>query len=350
MSDRIYYDMASDEVFDKADEWLITFKNHYASIGAAFLGIYADDPEIMTGVDPSRMSRKSKAYAEGLKTYRKRMNSNKNAWCEICMPSLAWARKVFPDLSEEDAMEALWQAILKSTRADQENPIQAWNMHQLALDKKIDRLNIKKFTSLKYKNSLGTDLIVELPEKHLWFGGANTHATEGYKFVANMPTEEIFSLPKYDGVNGKVVSSYPLIYNGLLIKDFWFEFKEGIVVDYGASENQEVLREILETDEGAKRLGEVALVPYDSPISNQGILFYDSLYDENASCHFALGEAYPFCLEGGLDMSEDQLKSCGANISTCHVDFMIGTEDLEIIGITKDGEEVPVFLNGNFAI
>ena len=349
-SDRIYYDMAADDVFDQADEWLISFKNHYASIDAAFLGIYADDPEIMTGVDPTKMSRKNKAYAEGLKSYRNRMNSNKNAWCEICMPSLAWAKKVFPDLSETDAMDALWQAILKSTRADQENPVEAWKEHQSALDKKIDRLNTSKFSALRYRNNLGTNLIVELPEKHIWFGGANTHAINDYKFVANMPTEEIFSLPKYNGVNGKIVSSYPLNYNGILIKDFWFEFKDGLVVNYGASENQATLTEILETDEGAKRLGEVALVPYDSPISNQGILFYDSLYDENASCHFALGEAYPFCIEGGEDMTEDELKENGANLSITHVDFMVGTEDLEIVGITRQGKEIPVFLKGNFVI
>ncbi len=165
-----------------------------------------------------------------------------------------------------------------------------------------------------------------------------------------MPTEEIFTLPKFSGVNGKLVSSYPLSYNGVLIKDFWFEFKDGLVVHYGASENLATLTELLNADEGAKRLGEVALVPYDSPISNQGILFYDPLFDENASCHFALGEAYPFCLEGGEDMGEDELKSNGANISNTHVDFMVGTKDLEIIGVTSDGKEIQVFFNGNFVI
>lgn len=350
ISDRIYYDMAADDVFDQADEWLISLKNHYATIDAAFLGIYADDPEIMSGVDPTKMSRKNKAYAKGLKSYRNRIASNKNAWCEICMPSVAWAKKVYPKLSEADAMGSLWQAILKSTRTNQENPIEAWKDHQLTLDKKLDILNATKFSTLKYKNSLGTNLIVELPENHVWRGGANTHSRYDYKFVPNIPTEEIFSLPKYNGVNGKIVSSYPLIYNGILIKDFWFEFKEGIVVNYGASENLETLTEILETDEGAKRLGEVALVPYDSPISNQGILFYDSLYDENASCHFALGEAYPFCIEGGEEMSEDELKDNGANISMTHVDFMIGTKDLDIIGVTREGKEIQVFLDGNFVI
>jgi len=349
-SERIYFDMAADDVFDQADEWLISFKNHYANINAAFLSIYADDPEIMTGVDPTKISRNNKAYAKGLKPYRNRLHSNKNAWCEICMPSPAWATKVFPELSETDAIESLWQAILKSTRADLDNPVEAWKEHQLSLDKKIDILNTTKFSALKYKNSLGTNLTVELPDKHRWFGCANTHAIDGYKFVPNMPGEEIFSLPKYNGVNGKIVSSYPLIYNGVLIKDFWFEFKDGVIVNYGASENLATLTEILETDEGAKRLGEVALVPYDSPISNQGILFYDPLFDENAACHFALGEAYPFCIEGGEDMSEDELKNNGANISVTHVDFMVGTKDLEIVGVTREGDKIQVFLDGNFVI
>ncbi len=180
-SERIYYDMAADEVFDQPDEWLISFKNHYASIGAAFLGIYADDPEIMAGVDPAKISRNSRAYASGLKSFRNRMHSNKNAWCEICMPSPSWARKVFPDLPVNEAVEALWQAILKATRADQENPIEAWKEHQSAIDVKLHTLNTNKFSALKYKNSLGTDLIVELPDKHVWYGGANTHAIDGYK-------------------------------------------------------------------------------------------------------------------------------------------------------------------------
>lgn len=350
ISERIYYDMAADDVFDQADEWLISFKNHYANIDAAFLSIYADDPEILEGVDPSKVSRKNKAYSKGLKSYRNRMSSNKNAWCEICMPSTAWAAKVFPELSEAEAMESLWQAILKSTRTDQDNPVEAWNEHQQSLEKKLDFLNSAKFTTLKYKNNIGTDLTVELPDKHIWSGCTNTHAVNGYKFIPNIPAEEIFTVPQYNGVNGRIVSSFPLNYNGVLIKDFWFEFKDGSVVDYGASENMATLTEILETDEGAKRLGEVALVPYDSPISSQGILFYDSLYDENASCHFALGEAYPFCIEGGGDMSEEELKSKGVNVSITHVDFMIGTEDLEIIGVTKDGKTIQIFLDGDFVI
>jgi aminopeptidase len=348
ISERIYFDRAADEVFDQADEWLITFKNHYANINASFLGIYADDSEIMSGVDSKKMSRNNKAYSKGLKTFRNRMNSNKNAWCEVCMPSVAWAKKAFPEQSEEEAMASLWLAILKSTRADQDDPIQAWKEHQLRQDAKIEELNTLKFTSLKYKNSLGTNLIVELPEKHIWRGCTNTHAIDAYKFIPNMPGEEIFTLPKKTGVNGRVVGSYPLVYDGVVIRDFWFEFEDGLVVDYGASENLSTLREILETDKGAKFLGEVALVPYDSPISNQGILFYDTLFDENASCHFALGQVYPFCIEGGEDMSEEELEESGVNTSMTHVDFMIGTDDLEIIGLTKEGEEVLVFSQGNF--
>jgi aminopeptidase len=207
-----------------------------------------------------------------------------------------------------------------------------------------------QFRALKYKNSIGTDVVVEMPENHIWFGGADTHTLKGYKFIANIPTEEIYSLPKYNGVNGKIVSSYPLNYHGVIIEDFWFEFKDGVVVDYDAKTNKKMLTELLNTDKGSKRLGEIALVPYDSPISNTGLMFYNTLFDENASCHFALGESYPICIEGGAEMSEEELLKSGANVSDKHVDFMVGTSDLEITGITEDGTEIQIFLNGNFVI
>lgn len=348
-SGRIFYDMASDEVFDEVKAWKVAFNNHYAEIDAAFLTILSDDPNIFEGVEPSKMSRMNKAYAEHLKPYRSKLMSNKVAWCLGSVPSESWAKKVFPELEVDKAMEALWDAIFKATRADLEDPVKAWEAHDGNLREKLNRLNDIRFEKLVYKNSIGTNVEVKLPETHLWYGGADTHVVKNYRFVANMPTEEVYTLPKRDGVNGKIVSSYPLVYNGVLIKDFWFEFKDGMVVDFGANENQNMLDEILAMDEGAKRLGEVALVPYDSPISNLGLLFYETLFDENASCHFALGEAYPICIEGGEDMSEEELIEKGANVSDTHIDFMVGTEDLDIVGITKDGKEVQVFKNGNFA-
>lgn len=349
-SRKIYYEMASDETFDEPVEWSAQFKNHYADIDSAFLSISASDPEMMKGIDPSKFSRVAKANAELIKPYRKKLMSNKCAWCVASVPTEGWAKKVFPHMTAEKAMEALWQAILLSTRANLDNPVAAWKEHQKSLEEKMTILNETQFKYLKYKNSIGTDVTVELPDNHIWFGGSDDHAVKGYKFVANIPTEEIFSLPKATGVNGKIVSSYPLNRNGVLIKDFWFEFKDGLVVDYGAGENLDTLKELLNTDEGSKRLGEVALVPYNSPISNQGILFYNTLFDENASCHFAIGEAYPICIKNGEDMTEEELKNAGANTSITHVDFMVGTKDLEIIGLTKDGKEIQIFREGNFAI
>jgi aminopeptidase len=346
---RITYDMAPDEIFDEFPEWSKTFYNDYAAKGAAFMSIAASDPELMKDVDPKRISRSNKARNTALEHFRGLQMSNKNVWCVGSVPTSAWARKVFPAMPEEKAVDALWAAIFKTVRADQTDPVQAWQDHQAALNLRLDFLKKHNFTSLHYKNSLGTDLTIALPKGHHWFGGGD-ECLQGYVFVANMPTEEVFTMPHKNGANGRIVSSMPLNHNGNLIKDFWFEFKDGLVVDYGAKAGLETLKEILETDDGAKRLGEVALVPYESPISKMGILFYNTLFDENASCHFALGKAYPTCIEGGTDMSKEALAAAGVNDSLTHVDFMVGTADLEIKGTKADGSEVTVFRNGNFAL
>jgi len=347
---RMYFEYANDEVFDEANEWVINFTNHYADIDACFLFVSASDPELMKGIDQTRISRQSKAYAKDTKeAHMKRMN-NRNSWCIASMPTKPWARKVFPDLSDEDALEALWQAILSATRANEEDPVKAWEEHQKNLDSKLRFLNDTKFKAFKYKNSIGTDVTVGMPENQLWFGGADLHIPKGYKFIANIPTEEVYSAPHRDHVNGKIVSSYPLNRNGVLITDFWLEFKDGLIIDFGAGENYDTLKELIENDYGSNRLGEIALVPYDSPISNQNILFYNTLFDENASCHFAIGSSYPICIQGGEDMSDEELNAQGGNTSDTHVDFMVGTSDLEIIGITKENLEIPIFQNGNFVI
>lgn len=348
--DRLFFDMAADEVYDETKAWRLAFFNDYADMDAAFLSIVSDDPDIMKGVPPTKLSRVQKAYAEPMKPWRSKLMSNRCSWSVVSMPTKAWATKVFPDLTEEAAVEALWEAIIKSTRCDQEDPVAAWAAHQEELDQKLKVLNETQFKTFKYKSGLGTDLVVDLPDKHVWFGGGDTHTDKGYRFIANMPTEEVFTMPRRDGVNGKVYASYPLVYNGVRIEDMWLEFKDGLVVDYGASENLETLKTLMDIDEGAKRLGEMALVPYDSPISNQKILFYETLFDENASCHFAFGEAYPICVQGGENMSEEELHAVGANTSDAHVDFMVGTADLEIIGVKADGTEVQIFKDGNFAI
>jgi aminopeptidase len=347
-STRITFDLAPEEIFDEYPAWGKVFFNDYAARGAAFLSIMADDPDIMKGVDPSRISRQAKARGTALEAYRSAQMSNKHTWCVASVPTKAWALKVFPAMTESQAIEALWQAIFKSVRADQADPVASWRRHQEALDVRIKFLNETQFAALRYRNTLGTDLLVKLPENHIWFGGGDECA-KGYMFMANMPTEEIFTAPHRHGANGRLVSSLPLNHHGNLVEDFWFSFRDGVVVDYGARQGLPTLRELLDTDEGSRMLGEVALVPHDSPISNQGILFYNTLFDENASCHFALGKAYPTCVKDGTDMDKNQLAAAGINDSLIHVDFMVGSADLTITGIRKDGSELPVFINGNFA-
>lgn len=345
---KIRFTHGPEEIFEEFPSWQKELYISYTKEGAAFLSISASDPELMKDVDPERMAKAEKARSIALKEYYEQLMANKNVWCVASVPTPAWAAKVFPGLSEEDAVEKLWETICKTVRADQEDPVTAWEAHKNNLKEKMAFLNKNQFKMLHYKNSLGTDLRIELPEGHLWLGGSD-YTPGGVEFIANMPTEEIFTLPKKTGVNGTVVSSMPLNYNGNLIDEFSFAFKDGKVVDFSAKKGYDVLKKLLETDEGALYLGEVALVPYDSPISNLNILFYNTLFDENASCHLAIGKAYPVCIKGGEDMSEAELEKAGVNDSLTHEDFMIGTADLEIMGTTIDGREIPIFKNGNFA-
>ncbi|MBN2618947.1 MAG: aminopeptidase [Spirochaetales bacterium] len=349
-SDRIRFNMGPDEIFDNVNSWDLDFLNSTVNQDAAYLRISASDPELMKDVDPKRMARQSKAITLGSEYYRSRLMSNQNVWCVASIPTESWAKKVFPNEKNSiDSVNKLWDAIFKAVRVDTPDPVQAWKEHQDILSKRKKFLNDSNFKSLNYKNSLGTNVTVELVENHIWFGGGEESST-GQHFIANMPTEEIFSMPKKDGINGKIVSSLPLNYHGNLIRDFYFVFKDGLIVEFDAKEGRDVLEELLQTDEGAKRLGEVALVPYDSPISNSKTIFYNTLFDENASCHFALGRAYPINIKNGENMNKEEMNKAGVNDSLVHVDFMVGSSDLEITGIKDDGTEIPVFVNGNFVL
>jgi len=348
LTKKIKYVNAPSEIFDEYPEWKKVFYQSYSKGGAAFVSIAAEDPELMKDVAPDRIMRAQKAANTANKEFRDRLMSNVNTWNVVSVPTVSWARKVFPELSEEDAINSLWEAILTSVRVNEQDPVAAWKKHKENLEKVIKWLNNKQFHQLHFHNSLGTDLTINLPEGHIWTGGAEV-SQQGIDFIANMPTEEVFTLPHRDGVNGRVVSSMPLQYNGNLIENFTMTFQDGKIIDYSAEKGYETLKGLIEADEGASRLGEVALVPFDSPISNTGILFYNTLFDENASCHLALGKAYPVCLEGGTSMDKEQLRKAGVNDSLVHEDFMIGTSDLSIMGVTREGERIPVFLNGNFA-
>ncbi|HHT50846.1 MAG TPA: aminopeptidase [Eubacteriaceae bacterium] len=344
---RMRFLKAPEEVFEEFPQWKRDFYLHYIKEGAAFLSISASDPELFMDVDPSRMAKANKTTNTALREYRESIMSNKNTWCVASIPTLSWAKKVFPHLPQEKVINKLWSTILKAVRIDGGDFINQWKEHNKNLRKTREFLNNKNFKTLHYKNSLGTDLTVELPKDHIWLGGSE-FTPAGIEFNANIPTEEVFTLPKKTGVNGKVVSTKPLNYNGNLIEDFSLRFKEGKIIDFTAEKGYETLKNIIETDEGSYYLGEVALVPYDSPISNLNILFYNTLFDENASCHFAFGKAYPVCLKDGQNMNKEELKKAGVNDSLVHTDFMIGSRDLEIVGTTWNGDKVEIFKNGNF--
>ena len=348
LTGKLKYKYSPMEVFETVPEWVKESRLSYAKEGACFLSISASDPELLKDVDPKKVATFRKASSIASREFSSRLMSNENAWSIVSIPTVGWAKKVFPNVSEDEAVEKLWAAIFKIVRVDSQDPVKAWEEHKNTLKKNMDFLNSKRFKSLHYTNSLGTDLIIQLPEKHLWAGGAE-FTQDGTEFIANMPTEEIFSMPKKTGVNGKVVSSMPLNYGGNLINNFSLTFKDGKVVDFSAEEGYETLKNLLDTDEGAKYLGEVALVPYNSPISNSNIIFFNTLYDENASCHLAFGKAYSLCIKDGEKMSEEELLKEGANDSLTHVDFMIGTKDLQITGTTYDNEKFDIFVNGNWA-
>ena len=345
---RMKFEYAPMEVFENFPKWYADGMEDYAEKGAGFISISAQDPYLLKGIDPKKIAANNKSSSIALKKFREYTMNDINSWCVISIPTKKWAKRVFPDVNEEEAVEKLWDAIFKALRIYEEDPVEAWKNHLNNIESKVKFLNEMNFKKLHYKSSNGTDLEVELPEGHIWAGGGGNNS-KGVYFVANMPTEEVFTMPHKYRVNGVVYSTKPLNYGGNLINNFSLTFKDGKVVDFTAEEGYEVLKDLLDLDEGAKRLGEVALVPYDSPISNSNIIFYNTLFDENASCHFALGKAYPTNLKGGPDMNEEELDKAGVNDSLTHVDFMVGTDDLSIVGETREGKKVQIFEKGNWA-
>ncbi|TCT26310.1 aminopeptidase II [Melghiribacillus thermohalophilus] len=345
---RMKFEREPMHVLENYPEWKVKMLTDHVKKGGAVLSVYAPNPDLLKGVDPKRMATANKAAGEALKDYRAYMMNDRVQWSLVSIPTEKWAKKVFPDLSEKEAVEKLWEQIFRITRVDQEDPIVAWKKHNERLRKAREILNEKQYKKLIYK-APGTDLEIELPENHIWSGGSAVAET-GAEFNPNMPTEEVFTAPHKDGVNGTVVNTKPLNYNGNLIDQFSLTFKDGKVVDFSAEVGYETLKHLLDTDEGSRRLGEVALVPHNSPISQSGLIFYNTLYDENASCHLALGEAYPTTIVGGSKLSEEELKERGMNVSINHEDFMMGSADLDIDGVTKDGKTEPIMRNGNWAL
>lgn len=345
---RLRYQHCSSEHLSHIPLYLQELRNQYALHHAAFLFIESEDPEALQNIDPMKIQTYQKAVKSACRPFYDGMDQALNRWCIVGAPSVGWANKVFPQMSDQEAVEALWKAIWKVTRCDQEDPIKAWEEHRQSFLRRVRILNEKKIRSLHYQNSLGTDLTIGMNKDYV-FAGGGSYTTDGVYSFPNIPTEEIFTSPRFDQVEGIVYSAMPLHYQGHIIDEFWLRFHQGRIVDYGAKCGYDALKSIIETDEGSHYLGEVALVPYDSPIRQMNLLFYHTLFDENAACHLAIGKGFGECLQGGLQMDKQQLHQHGINDSLTHVDFMIGTKDLSICATLQDGETFWIFKEGNFA-
>ncbi|MFB4163708.1 aminopeptidase [Alteribacillus sp. JSM 102045] len=345
---RLKYEKAPDDAFKEFPSWIAKGREELAEKGAAFITVKSTDPDLLKGVDQNRIATANKTAGEAMDTFRSYIQSDLVSWLVIAAPSFGWAKKVFPNVSEEEAEKKLWEAIFKAVRADRENPVAEWDEHNKRLQEKAAFLNEKKFKQLHYQ-APGTDLTIDLPEGHIWAGGGSDNK-DGVHFIANMPTEEVFTVPHKTGVNGCVKNTKPLNYSGNVIDDFTIHFKDGKITEVSAQEGEETLKNLIETDEGSHYLGEVALVPHSSPISQSGTLFYNTLFDENASNHLAIGSAYAFCMENGTEMSKEEKEANGLNTSITHVDFMIGSGEMNIDGKLFNGESEPLMRNGEWVI
>ena len=309
--------------------------------------ILSADPDGMRGADREKLTLSSAARSAILKPYNDRM-TNRHQWCVAAVPSEGWAKKVFPEDRAGAAVEKLWELILKTSRADGKDPLTDWMWHNRALRDRCDKLNALGLVSLEYKSANGTDFRIGLIDRARFIAGKKCTA-DGKYFNPNIPTEECFTTPRRDSAEGIVYAVKPLSYGGELIENFWLRFEGGRVVGFGAEKNEEALKSIFAADEGASYLGECALVPYDSPINRCGVLFYNTLFDENACCHLALGRGYTNTIENFAAYTRSDFEEMGVNDSSVHVDFMIGAEDLRIDGVTKSGERVRIFEGGVWA-
>jgi len=345
---RLEYENCPVEHFDTTPSWRVEQLNSLAEAGAAFLYLEGEDPCALAGIDPAKPACARRARNRDCHVFRHGMDFGINAWSIGGVSTKAWAKTVFPEYSEDEAVYRLWLAILDVARATGIDPHSTWETHNATFEKNKRLLNEGRFDHLRYRSSNGTDLTVGMTKGHVWEGGA-ARTVGGVSFFPNIPTEEVFTSPDRMRADGVVHSALPLVHAGRVVRDFWFRFEGGAVVDFDAAEGRDVLEQIVATDENACRLGEVALVSKNTPIRQSGLLFYSTLYDENASCHLALGTGFPECLEGGEEMSVEELLAHGVNHSHTHVDFMVGSDDLDVTGVREDGTEVPIFVSGQWA-
>lgn len=344
---RIRLQNAPADSFDEYPKHFVNASLDMIKNGDALLSVYANDPDALKGLDPERVGAMQKAHLQNNNEISVNVSRNAVNWCVVAAASPAWAAKIFPDLQPEEAQEKLWKAIFETTRAVQPDPVAAWQEHIQNLVKRAKYMQAKKFSSLHYKGP-GTDLTLGLPQGHRWIA-ARMPAENGVDFTANLPTEEIFTLPDRYRADGIVAATFPLSYGGSLIEDFSVTFENGRIVKVNAQKNEAILQKLVDTDEGSTRLGEVALVSASSPIAQRGHLFYNTLFDENASCHIAIGRAYRFTLTGGEELTDEEFIAAGGNISLNHVDFMIGSPQMDIDGVKEDGTREPVMRQGEWA-
>ncbi len=329
-------------------DWLATLQNGSAQRGAALLFISSEDPEAYVGIDQRKLVAFVRAKREACKPWSDSMDFSRNAWCIIGGASPRWARRVFPELPADEAVRRLWDAIFTATRVDTPDPVAAWEKHRTSFDRRKAQLNSLHIDSLHYESSLGTDFTVGLTPRSIWEGGGSV-TQAGRPYFPNMPTEEVFTSPDRNRADGTLVASMPLSYAGSPIEGLSLTFENGRITDFSADRDVHILEQMIGTDEGSHHLGEVALIPKTSPIKRAGVLFLNTLFDENAACHMAIGMGFPDCYEGGLEMTKDELQEAGINDSAIHVDFMIGTDDLHVVATCADGREVEVFRDGTWA-
>ena len=336
----------ADASFDAAPSWLYQGMAKAYQSGAARLAIAGNDPSLLSREDPAKVSRVNRATSTAYRPALELIVRHEINWTIVACATPAWAAAVFPDLPQDEALARLWSAIFAASRADQPDPVAAWKVHDSKLHARANRMNDKRYSALHFRGP-GTDLRVGLADDHLWLGGGSM-ALNGRYGIPNMPTEEVFTTPHKDRTEGRVTSTKPLSYQGTMIEQISVQFESGRIVQAQAARGNEVLQRMIETDDGARRLGEVALVPHSSPIASSGLLFMNTLFDENAACHIALGQAYSTCLKDGDKLTPDQLAARGANTSLIHVDWMIGSNRIDVDGISASGDAEPVMRAGEW--
>ena len=340
---------AKDTVLANPAPWIADMYHHIVDSNACILSLISANPFAYEGVPSEKIALSSRSMSKLTKFYHEAIMDSSLTWCVASVATLTWANLLGYEGTDDEKVNRLWNTIFTLCRMKHVSEDESFSTHLNRLAQRTATLNDLQLVSLHYTCPNGTDLRIALPEGHLWLGGKES-SKKGITFDANIPTEEVFTAPHYAGANGTVYSTKPLIYDGNQIEEFYFTFKDGKVVDYGAKEGKEYLTNLIETDENSCYLGEVALVDHYSPISQSNMIFFETLYDENASCHLALGAAYPTCLEKSDGMSQEELRNHGLNTSLAHTDFMIGHEHMTIMGLTKDGKEVPIMIDGRLQV